>query len=149
DGYSAPTLIEAGGARQLLIWSGESLNSLDPQTGKPYWSVPLAPSYGMAIMAPRKLGEYLFAGGNGAKSVLLKLAADKPAVTEVWRGTRQTSVAPINMTPFLDAGVIYGVDQPGQLVAAEVETGKRLWETKQPVRGDKGRSDCGTAFLVK
>jgi outer membrane protein assembly factor BamB len=149
QGYAPPTLIEAGGAKQLLIWHGKALHSLDPQTGKEHWSVPLAPAYDMSIMAPQKLGEHLFAGGNGGVSVLLKLAADKPAATEVWRGTKKTSVGPINMTPFLEEGVIYGVDQPGQLVAAEIGTGKRLWESRQPVRGDKGRSDCGTAFLVK
>ena len=51
-GYSPPTLIEAGGKKQLIQWHGEALNSLDPQTGKLNWSVPLAPLYGMSIMAP-------------------------------------------------------------------------------------------------
>src|SRR5262249_12627882 len=48
-GYSPPTLIEAGGRRQLLIWHSEALNSLDPETGAVYWSQPLAPQYGMSI----------------------------------------------------------------------------------------------------
>ena len=85
-GYCPPTMIEAGGKRQLLIWHAEAINSLDPETGKVYWSVPLEPNYGMAIMAPRQSGDYLFAGGIGCKAVLLKLAADKPAAEEVWRG---------------------------------------------------------------
>ena len=53
-GYSPPTMIEAGGLRQLVIWHAESLNSLNAETGKLYWSVPLVPEYGMAIMAPRQ-----------------------------------------------------------------------------------------------
>ncbi len=44
-GYCPPALIEAGGKRQLLIFHPEALNSLDPETGKPYWSVPLEPLY--------------------------------------------------------------------------------------------------------
>ena len=37
QGYSAPTMIEAGGTKQLLVWHATSINSLDPETGKPYW----------------------------------------------------------------------------------------------------------------
>jgi outer membrane protein assembly factor BamB len=55
-GYCPPSLIEHGGKRQLLIWHGESLNSVEPGTGKLNWSLPLKPSYGMAIAAPRQIG---------------------------------------------------------------------------------------------
>ncbi|MCA9270257.1 MAG: PQQ-like beta-propeller repeat protein, partial [Planctomycetales bacterium] len=47
-GYCPPTLIEHAGVQQLLIWTPESVNSLDPQTGKVHWSLPLAPNYGMS-----------------------------------------------------------------------------------------------------
>jgi outer membrane protein assembly factor BamB len=147
-GYSAPTIIEAGGKRQLLIWDAEVLNSLDPETGKPYWAVDIAPQHAMSIMAPRKTGDHLFAGGIGNKSVMLKLAADKPAVTEVWRGDTKTGVGPINMTPFVDGGYMYAVDQPGDLIAIDVKTGKRLWATSEPVTGKK-KKPTGTAFIVK
>jgi outer membrane protein assembly factor BamB len=146
-GYAPPTLIEAGGKRQLLIWHAEAINGLDPETGKVYWSVPLKPDYGMAIMAPRKLGDYLFASGNGNVSVLLKLASDKPAVEEVWRGSKKTSFASINTTPFLEGETIYGVDQPGQLRAVALMSGERLWESFAPVAGRQVH--CGTAFLIK
>jgi outer membrane protein assembly factor BamB len=147
-GYSPPTLIEAGGKRQLLIWDAESINSLEPESGKVYWSVPLAPSYGMSIMAPRKWENYLFTGGIGGKAVLLKLAADRPAETEVWRGKERTALYPVNSTPFLEDGYIYGVDQPGQLRCVKLESGDRLWETTRPTTGDRPASS-GTAFLIK
>jgi outer membrane protein assembly factor BamB len=150
-GYAPPTLIEAGGVRQLLIWHGEALNSLDPETGKPYWSVPLQSYMGMAIMTPRKLGDYLFVGGAFGKAVLLKLDAGKPAVTEVWRGKNDTAVYPVNSTPFLEDGLMYGVDQPGQLRAVKLATGERLWETFQPLSEKKNvrQVGSGTVFLVK
>ena len=147
-GYSPPTMITAGGVKQLLVWTGESINSLDPEKGKLYWSVPLVPAYGMSIMAPRKQGDYLFAGGIGFKSVLLKLDRDKPAVAEVWRGKRDTSVYPVNSTPFLEDDTIYAVDQPGPLRGVDLPTGKRLWETFKPTTG-KEKANSGTAFLVK
>jgi hypothetical protein len=115
--------------------------------------VPLEPAFFMSIAAPRKSGDYLFAGGH-SKSLLLKLAADKPDATEVWRGEKGKSLTPINMTPFLEDGMIYGVDQPGQLRGVKVETGERVWETFLPVLGKEEKPDfkgggTGTAFLVK
>lgn len=149
-GYSCPTLIEAGGVKQLLVWHASSVNSLNPDTGEKYWTVLLKAEYKMSIMAPRKLGDYLFAGGIYGQSVLLKLAGDKPAVTEVWRGKKGTSISPVNMTPFLDDGYIYGVDQPGQLTAVKIDTGERVWESTDAVTGkDSKPVDSATAFIVK
>jgi len=148
-GYSPPTMITAGGARQLLIWHTESLNSLNPETGAVYWSQPLKPNYGMSIMAPRKSGDLLFASGIGNVGAVLRLNADKPAADILWRGTRQTGVYCANSTPVIDNGTIYGVGcQQGQLRAVELKTGKRLWESFAPTTG-KRRAGHGTAFLVK
>lgn len=147
-GYAPPTIIEAGGKRQLLVWPPKSIHSLDPETGKEHWSYELEPAYGMSIMAPRQLGDYLFAGGIGWKSALLKLDREKPGVTEVWTGTKTTSISPVNMTPFLEDGMIYGVDQPGELRGVDLLTGKRLWQTYNPTTGARNASS-GTGFLVK
>lgn len=147
-GYCPPSIIEAGGARQLIIWTPESINSVDPDSGKPYWSVPLVPQYGMSIMSPRRAGDFLYAGGIGWKSALLKLASDKPGAELVWNGKKDTAVYPVNSTPIVDGQVLYGVDQPGQLRAVNVATGARLWETTAPTTGEKP-ANSGTAFLVK
>jgi outer membrane protein assembly factor BamB len=147
-GYAPPTLIEAGGKKQLLIWHADGIDSLDPETGKSYWFTPLVPSYGMSIMAPRKHGDYLFAGGIGGKCVVLKLDDKKPAATEVWQGEKGIGVYPVNSTPIIDKGIIYGVDVTGTLRAVELTTGKILWEQAEPVSGPK-KQNSGTAFLVK
>jgi outer membrane protein assembly factor BamB len=115
----------------------------------------------MSIMAPRQHGDYLFAAGIGGAGVVLKLDKDKPAVSVVWQekadknvdNTKGRGVYPVNMTPFIDGGVIYGVDQPGMLRAVELETGKKLWFTHKPVIGkveteDYKGSGSGTAFVV-
>ncbi|MFO0880520.1 MAG: PQQ-binding-like beta-propeller repeat protein [Gemmataceae bacterium] len=149
-GYSPPTIIEAGGQRQLLIWTGQAINSLNPETGKLYWSVPLETTDAMSIMSPRKLGDFLFAGGRQAKSVLLKLDTDKPGAQEVWRGNRDVGLAPINMTPFLENGLIIGVDQPGVMHAVDIQNGKRLWGNTLPITGEEKKpAGSGTAFVVK
>ena len=148
-GYCPPTMIEAAGIRQLIIWHSESINSLNPDTGELYWTQPLKPKYDMSIMAPRQWGDYLFASGIGQVGALFKLSADEPGAEVVWRGTARTAVYCANSTPIIDHGVLYGVCcQGGQLRAVELETGKRLWQSFAPTTGDRNAGH-GTAFLVK
>jgi outer membrane protein assembly factor BamB len=147
-GYSSPAIIEAGGKRQVIIWSSEAVNGLEPETGKVYWSVPLEPDFGMAIMAPQKFGNYLYAAGIDKKGMLLKLAANEPAAEVVWRGTKDNAVYPVNVTPLIEDGYIYGVCTESQLRCVKLENGERLWETMAPTLGNK-RGRSGTAFLVK
>ncbi len=157
-GYNSPALVEAGGAAQLVVWSPAKVYGLNPETGSEYWSVPLKPEYGMSIMTPRRAGEHLFLAGIGNVGVVLKLDPAKPAVSEVWRGKggpkADRGVFPVNMTPFVDEGVIYGVDQPGVFRAVRLTTGERLWATYKPVLGEEKDEDyrggsSGTAFVTK
>ncbi len=147
-GYGTPTMIEAGKARQLLIWHPEAINSLDPATGSVHWSVPLEPNYAMSINVPRRAGKYLFVGGIVNKAVMLELDAGKPAVREVWRSTKDLGIGPVHSPPLIVDSTMYGVHEDGELMAIDVPTGRRLWETSQPVTGGKP-AGSGTAFLVK
>jgi outer membrane protein assembly factor BamB len=148
-GYCPPSIIEAGGTRQLLIWDADKLNSLNPEDGTVYWSIELKPAYDMSIMAPRKSGNFLFASGIGNVSVLLELDQTKPDAKEVWRGQKDSSVYCANSTPFIEDGVIYGCCcDKGQLRGVDLKTGKRLWETFKATTGER-RGGHGTAFLVK
>jgi outer membrane protein assembly factor BamB len=147
QGYCPPTMIEAGGTKQLLVWHATSINGLDPATGKKYWSVPIEAAYKMSIMTPRKDGDLLYVGGEGAKGVMIRLAADKPDAKEVWRGKKTTGLYPINMTPWVEDGYMYGVDQTGHLRCVKTATGERVWESAAPFDGKP--NNAGTAFIVK
>lgn len=160
-GYSAPTLVRVGDKDQVVIWHSQAINGLDPQTGAVLWSRPLEPMFGMSIMSPRQAGNKLFAAGIGGASVLLKLEENK--ATPIWEevvdkakgiAPKSRGIYPVNSTPFLENGIIYGVDQPGMLRAVELETGKKLWFTYKPVIGKEEAEDfrgagSGTAFIVK
>lgn len=152
-GYCPPSIIEAGGTMQLLIWHPEKIVSLNPTNGSKYWDVELKPAYGMSIMAPRKHGDYLFAGGIGFACFVGKLSSDKPGITEVWRGKKGNGLYPVNMTPILEENVIYGVDQPGYFRAVDLLTGTWKWSTQLPVSGKEDKDErplsSGTAFIVK
>lgn len=151
-GYAPPTLIEVDGKPQVVIWHAESINGLDPETGKVFWSVPLEPSFGMSIAQPRLLGHQLYASGMGSKGALLKLAAEgdkTPTAEVVWRGKNTNSLYSSNSTPFLEGEMMYGIDcTAGALRGVKLETGERVWESSKPVPG-KPRRSHGTAFLVK
>jgi outer membrane protein assembly factor BamB len=124
-------------------------------------SVGLEPMFGMSIMAPRQHGDKLFAAGIGGAGVVLKLEGDK--VAPVWQeatvkdkgfAPKPRGLYPVNATPFIDNGIIYGADQPGMFRAVELDTGKKLWFTFKLVIGkeeDEEYKDAGsgTAFVVK
>ena len=150
-GYCSPSIIEHGGVRQLIIWHSKALNSLDPKTGDVYWSEDLAPSYNMSIAIPQKHGDFLFASGIGNVGALYKLSTDKPAAEVVWRGKPKTALYAANVTPMIDDGIIYGSDcSSGQMIAARLSDGERLWETTAPTAGaDVRRPGHGSAFMAK
>ncbi|MBX7105523.1 MAG: PQQ-like beta-propeller repeat protein, partial [Gemmataceae bacterium] len=147
-GYCPPTMISAGGTKQLIYWHSDAVCSLDPATGKQHWSIPCAPKYAMSIMAPRQSGEYLFAGGIGEEGVLIKLASDRPAAELAWKGKKDNAMYPANSTPVVVGDIMYGVDcMPGALRAVRLPSGDRLWENFAAVTGKK--APHGTSFLVR
>jgi outer membrane protein assembly factor BamB len=148
-GYSPPALIEHNGHRQLLVWHPEAINGLDPQTGKLIWTAPLKPAYGMSIMMPRYSAGHVFACGIGNAGLMLKLSDDARSVTEVWRGVAGNAFYCSTSTPFIAGDVVYGCDSRGQLVAASMADGKRLWSTGKPVSNSDQRTPNGTVFLVR
>jgi outer membrane protein assembly factor BamB len=154
SGYCPPTMIEISGKRWLVIWDADNLNVLDVTTGRALWSQPLKPMYGMSIMAPQVTttpeGTFLFASGIGRVGALFKVSGDGTKADVVWRGEPKTAVYCANSTPFISGETIYGCDcDTGKLMAVELATGKRLWETLEPTSGGDRRASHGTAFLVR
>ena len=152
-GYSSPVIYEAGGRRQLILWHPEAVNSLDPETGKVYWSEPFQARSGMTIATPRKQDDLLFLTCFYNGSLMLRLDPSKPAATPMWRTGKMseketTHLNAVMTTPVLEPGYIYGVCSYGQLRCLRAETGERVWETfqattsGQPVR-------WANAFIVK
>jgi outer membrane protein assembly factor BamB len=152
-GYSSPMICEAGGKRQLILWHPEAANSLDPETGKVYWTEPFQARSGMTIATPRKLGDQLFFTSFYNGALMLRLDAAKPAAASVWRTAKMsekdtTHLNAVMCTPFLEDGYIYGVCSYGQLRCLKAETGERVWETFQATTaGEPVR--WANAFIVK
>ncbi|MCX6901106.1 MAG: PQQ-like beta-propeller repeat protein [Verrucomicrobia bacterium] len=154
-GYCPPMIYEAGGRRQLIVWHPESLNSLDPETGKLYWSEPFTARVGLSLAVPRKLGDLLFITAFYNGPMMMKLDAKKPAATVLWRGTSNSEkdtdkLHSLMSTPFLENGHIYGVCSYGQFRCLRADTGERVWESLVPTgAADEKNRRWANAFIVK
>lgn len=146
-GYCPPTMIEVGEKKELVIWTPETLNGLNPETGSVVWTVPLEPAYGMSIVAPVQLGGNLFAGGVTKVGVMLKLASGR-SPTVLWKTSRKIGLGPVHSPILADGSTLYGVDEEGELTAVDATTGKKLWETFAAAT-DGRRAKSATAFLVR
>ena len=146
QGYCPPTIIEFGGTRQLVLLRPNAVSSIDPETCKEFWSVPYEASNGSIIMSPLLVGEYLYAAGYSNRSLLLKVDATKPAVTEIWRDKRNV-ICPVNVQPFVMGDAVYGMDQKGVMRAVSIPSGEMLWETTDVI--GKRAAGSETAFLIK
>jgi outer membrane protein assembly factor BamB len=147
QGYSPPTIIEAGGKRQLIVARPSAISSVDPETGREHWSQPYEATSGSIIMSPVKWANYLYVGGFQNKSLMLELAEDRPAAEIAWRDKPQHGVSPINVQPIVVDGTMYGVDGNGRLYCIELPSGRRLWDTSAPI--SQRPAGTGTAFIVR
>ena len=151
-GYCPPMIYEAGGKRQLIIWHPRALNSVDPETGKPYWSVPFTARSGLTIPTPRLHGDLLFVTSFYNGPLMMRMAKNAPRADVAWRATGRSErvtqqLHAIMCTPFIEDGYIYGVCSYGQFRCLKAATGERVWESFKPVTGSEGR--WANAFLVK
>ena len=150
-GYCPPSIIHAGGTRQLIVWHGDGIESLDPANGKPFWKLPIKADFEMAVTRPQRDGQRMYASSIRTESVMFELASDRPAITELWRGEPKSAVHCSNSTPIFYDGVIYGTDcNEGSLIAVNGENGEQFWKTFAATKPDERRYvRHGTAFLTR
>src|SRR5436853_6967447 len=113
---SSPLIIEAGGQRQLIVWTGDSVTSLNPATGAVWWREAMSTSNNDDNATPVWDGDRLLISG-----LMFKLAADKPTATVVWPESRGVSkrVLSNTSTPLLFGDAIYSATHRGDLVCLD------------------------------
>lgn len=151
-GYAPPMIYTAGGKRQLIIWHPESVNSLNPDNGEVYWTVPFTARMGLSIPTPRKNGDRLFFTCFYNGSLMLEFEKEKPAVKELWRRSGRSeknteALQSIMSTPVFAGDYIYGVCSYGQLRCIKSSNGDRVWETFAATGGKEER--WANAFLIQ
>ena len=126
-GYNQPRIIEAGGARQLIVWHPRGLSSLDPETGEVYWEEPFEGRANMTVADAVRSGSYLFVSGFYTGSMMMRLDLDRPAASALWKdGTNrvlrngievaeETGLHAVMTTPLVVGDYIYGIGSHGQV----------------------------------
>lgn len=157
-GYSPPMIHTVGKTRQLILWTAEAVNSVEPETGKLNWSYRYGPiKYDVAITTPRfhhdaKLGDVLIITSQAEGTLVLKLDGEKAAATKLWQrgGTMKDSEALhcLMGTPIARDGYFYGVCSKGELRGLVLVTGDRLWETDLATNYKAGPQNWSTAFII-
>jgi len=151
-GYGQPIIIEAGGARQLIIWHAAALASLNPETGQLYWEETWEAGAGMSVATPVHSGNYLLVTQFYRGSMMMELNQDRPDAELLWRGQSRSEMPDeteglhaLITTPLIDGDYFYGVGSYGELRGLDARTGERLWMSDQMT----AQARWGTAFIVK
>ncbi len=151
-GYGQPIIIEAGGARQLIVWHAAALVSLNPETGALYWEEEWEAGAGMSVATPAHSGNYLLVTQFYRGSLMMRLDQDRPDATLMWKGQSRSEMPgetdglhALITTPLIDGDQIYGVGSYGELRGLNARTGERLWMSDQMT----AQARWGTAFMVK
>jgi len=83
---SSPLIIVAGGKRQLIVWTDNAVNSLNPATGETYWREPMVTSNNDSIPTPVVQKNRLLISG-----LMFELNDHQPAATVLWPETMAAS----------------------------------------------------------
>jgi outer membrane protein assembly factor BamB len=137
-GYSSPVLLDVGGRKQIVAFTGGSAMGLAPETGELLWRYPYETDYDCNIATPIAIdGTVFISSGENHGSTLLKLKPDgqKFAVEEVWKSQGPQSVLRCEwQTPILLSDKLYGLDNAGSagpitnLACVDAATGRREWQ---------------------
>lgn len=133
--YSSPIVVEAGGKRQLIVWTAQGVTSLDPKTGTVYWRELCELSNGPSIVAtPVVQGRLLLVSG-----MMFRLDAEKPAAKLIWPESQAPARRVLSATsmPMIRGDHVYAEKANGTLVCLDARTGELVWKTDKvtPVRG--------------
>lgn len=146
---STPVIVEAGGQRQLIVWTAESISSLNPVTGAVLWRQAMTTTSYDANATPVFVGDRLLLSG-----LMLQLAADKPGAKVLWpeSGGALKRVLSNTSTPWLTSDAVYSATNRGDLVCLDARTGQELWKTDKVTDRKSGPSihitpHGDTAFL--
>ena len=146
-GYSSPALLDVGGRRQLVAYTGSAVIGLVPETGAILWRYPYETDFGCNTATPVAVnGNVYVSSGENHGGVMLRLVpnGERFDVAEAWssQGTRSVLRAEWQ-TPIVVDGRLYGFDNVGaagpvtHLTCIDGMTGERVW---QKLRFGKGNA---------
>jgi outer membrane protein assembly factor BamB len=134
---SSPIVIQAGGKRQLIVWSDSSLASLDPASGQVYWRERMVTSNNDSVATPVFQGGRLLVSG-----LMVDVSANPPAAVFRWPEIRTPAkrILSNTSTPWMRGEHIFAAKGRGELVCLEAATGRQIWSTNGLTAAKTGAS---------
>ena len=140
--YSAPIAITAGGHRQVIVWTADTVAALESPTGKVLWQIPYKATFdpAQAVASPVvHQDSLLFLGAWNRGSLMLKLDASQPAASVLWK-TRSLPTTTMSTPVFQDKHYFYAVQGDGRLCCLEAASGNEVWGTREPTSARLGHA---------
>lgn len=134
---SSPLIINAGGKRQMIVWSNTSLASIDPSNGKVFWREAMTTSGNDSVATPVLHGNRLLVSG-----LMLDVSGEPTEAKILWPEIRTPSKRLLShtSTPVMRDDYIYSARTGGELVCLEAATGRQLWATNTVTKLKNGAS---------
>lgn len=130
--YSSPILVDMAGKRQAIVWTGDNVNSFDPQTGELLWQVPYKAKFDPAQATTTPVvykDKLLCLAAWNRGSLMLQLDQQKPAASIFWQ-TRTEPTSNSGTPVFHDERHIYAILGDGALACLDAATGDEIWRTR-------------------
>jgi outer membrane protein assembly factor BamB len=127
--WSSPIVIDAGGVRQLIVWTQQSVSSLNPANGRLYWreATSTGGSPGTAgVSTPVFQNSYLLVSGW-----MFQLEKDRPAGKTLWPEAKGVSrrILSDTSTGLLLGEYVYSAKTGGDFLCLKASTGEEIWKT--------------------
>ncbi len=129
-GYAAPVALTAAGVRQILVFVGDKIVSLDPKDGRAFWELGWKTDWGVNASTPILLDDdrvFLSTGyDKGAIMLKLRKTEDGVAAEELWRNREMRNKFSSSV---LFGGMLYGFDE-GTLKCVDPADGATRWRQR-------------------
>ncbi len=125
-GYATPVRIDSESGPQLIVWTPENVHGLDPETGKPYWSVPYKSRLGVSIATPILREGIVLVSGYWDGTKAIRLGPSPTDAKLIWEENRH--LRGLMSQPLYRDGHVYLLDKREGLVCFELATGRKLWD---------------------
>ena len=138
--WSSPMVIDAGGVRQLIVWTQQSVSSLNPADGKLYWreATSTGGSPGTAgVSTPVFQNGYLLVSGW-----MFQLDKDRPAAKTLWPEAKGVArrILSDTSTGVLWGDYVYSAKAGGDFLCLKAATGEEIWKTSAVTDSINGAS---------
>ncbi len=135
--YGSPVLFTAGGVKQIVTPTEQSIVGIGVADGKLLWKYPFPPARRAYNSATPIVGEQMIivtGAGRGTKGLKIEKQGNGFAVKELWSNP---DLATQFNTPVLKDGLLFGLSDRNNLFCINAQTGRTAW-TDAAARGSRG-----------